>query len=76
MLQVVEHQVGIDRRTLPPVLGGCELEDGEVQVRCVRRRVAGRADVTQDVRSRDALPLRIPSVAQVCVVVAKRALID
>jgi hypothetical protein len=54
---VVEHEVGIDRRTLPPELGGRELEDREVQVRRVRRRVAGRADITQDVRARNELPV-------------------
>src|SRR5690349_21008930 len=41
----LEKRIRIDRLAAPPLVLGTELEDREVQVRRVRRRVARRADV-------------------------------
>src|SRR5215217_8204721 len=69
------NQVRVDRLSLPPSLGVGELEDREMQMRRVRRRVAGRADVADDLALGDLLavgkPLRVP--LQVRVVVAELA---
>src|SRR5262245_3326880 len=44
-----QHQVRVDRPTAPPLALGLELEDGEVQMRCVRRGIARGPDVADDV---------------------------
>ena len=45
-----EDRIGIDRGPLPPLLLVGQLEDREVQVRRVARRVAGGADVADHLR--------------------------
>src|SRR6186997_606350 len=52
---VFKYEIRIDRLSLPPSLGVSELEDRKVQVRRVGRRVAGGADVADDVALRDLL---------------------
>src|SRR5476649_2777472 len=49
----LEHLIRIDRPSLPRALAGAHVEARETQVRCIRRRVAGRADVADDGTLRD-----------------------
>src|SRR5262249_60600315 len=42
-----EHDVRIDRRALPPALVGPQLEDREMKMRRVRRRVTSRPDIPE-----------------------------
>ena len=53
---VLQHQVRVDRRAIPPSRLGVELEDREVQVRRLAG-VAGGADVADDVAAPDGLAL-------------------
>src|SRR5262245_42098271 len=43
----------VDRRALPPLLAGRQLEDGEVQVRRILRGVAGSPHIADDVAAAD-----------------------
>src|ERR1043165_3975582 len=51
-----EDRVGVDRLALPPLLRRRQDLDREVEMRRVRRRVAGRADVAEDVAAMDFEP--------------------
>jgi hypothetical protein len=49
--------IGIDSVALPPFLVRPELKDREVQLRCVRLRIAGGADVSDHIAACDWHPL-------------------
>src|SRR3954469_15251563 len=57
MSRLLKYRVGIDRLTLPPLALGCQPENREVEMRCVRRRVSGAADIADNVTSMHSLAL-------------------
>jgi hypothetical protein len=51
-----QDRIGIDRLALPPFLVGAEFKDREMKLRCVRLRIASRADVSDHIAARDLHP--------------------
>ena len=70
-----KDEVGVECAARPPLVIVADFEDGEMEVRRVRRRVSGRADIAEDLALLDDLAfvqsLGVP--LEVRVVVAEAA---